>query len=268
MTLEGSPFPSSMLPLRTGPVILPSSLPTVSFLFFNNVGWEAIGAGVKKKGEFGQASASVSLLKAQAGVSAGAGVYYVIKDGKRVKAVGADAKAGASFSLLHGQAKAEGGLTPKAVKDVLGKDFELIGGSASAEGKVGHVEANAGASCRIMDGKVDVSLSGDAGAYACKGSVSGKANLLGVKVGGSVEGNVGFGVSGKVGFSGGKLRCEFGASLGLGFKVKFDIDIQGAVDAVKNGVTKAAQAIGNAAKAVGNAVATGAKAVWNALTSW
>ena len=89
-----------------------------------------------------------------------------------------------------------------------------------------------------------------------------------MKVGGSVEGNIGFGVSGKVGFSGGKLRCEFGASLGLGFKVKFDIDIQGAVDAVKNGVTKAAQAIGNAAKAVGNAVATGAKAVWNALTSW
>ena len=227
-----------------------------------------LGASTSAEGKHASGSASVALLTGTAGVSAGAGVYYTIKDGKKVLAYGADAKVGASASVVAAEASGKVGYAPDALKEVLGKDFKLVGVEGAAEGKVGHVEAEAGAKARIVDGKLELSAEGDAGAYACKGSISGKANLLGMKVGGSVEGNVGVGVSGKIGITGGKLRCEFGASLGVGFKVKFDIDVQGTVDAVKNGVSAAAKAVAGAAKSVGNAIADAGKAVVSFLSKW
>ena len=75
-------------------------------------------------------------------------------------------------------------------------------------------------------------------------------------------------MSGKIGLTGGKLRCEFGVSVGLGFKVKFDIDVQGAVDAVKNGVTKAAAAVANVAKSVSDSVWKVGKSIGSFLSKW
>ena len=221
--------------------------------------------GTSKEGKHTSGSASLSVITGTASASAGLGAYFTVKDGKKVLAYGADAKAGASFSVVKGEASGKAGYAPDALKGVLGKDFNLVGVEGAAEGKVGHVEANAGAKARIVDGKLEVAAEGDAGAYAVKGSVSGKANLLGVKVGGSLEGNVGIGVSGKVGLTGGKLRVEFGASLGLGFKVKFDIDVQGAVDAVKNGVKAAADGVSKVAKIVGPAIVEAGKTVGKAI---
>ena len=42
---------------------------------------------------------------------------------------------------------------------------------------------------------------------------------------------------------GGRLRAEFGAALGLGAKISFDLDIGGAVDGVKNLASKTFQTI-------------------------
>ncbi len=226
------------------------------------------GVSVSKEGKHTSGSASLSVFTATAAASAGAGVYYVVKDGKKVLAYGADAKVGASASVIKADASGKAGYAPDALKDILGKDFNLVGVEGAAEGKVGHVEANAGAKARIVDGKLELAAEGDAGAYAVKGSVSGRANLLGVKVGGSLEGNVGVGVSGKIGLTGGKLRCEFGLSVGLGFKAKFDIDVQGAVDAVKNGVTKAAAAVANVAKSVSDSVWKVGKSIGSFLSKW
>ena len=226
------------------------------------------GVSASAQGKHTSGSASLSVFTATAAASAGAGAYYVVKDGKKVPAFGADAKVGASASMVKVDVSGKAGYAPDALKGVLGKDFNLVGVEGAAEGKIGQVEANAGAKARIVDGKLEIAAEGDAGAYACKGSIGGKANLLGVKVGGSVEGNVGVGVSGKIGLTGGKLRCEFGASLGIGFKVKFDVDVQGAVDAVKNGVTAAAEAVAGAAESVGNAIANAGKAVVSFLSKW
>ena len=226
------------------------------------------GVSVSKEGKHTSGSASLSVFTATAAASAGAGVYYVVKDGKKVLAYGADAKVGASASVIKADASGKAGYAPDALKDILGKDFNLVGVEGAAEGKVGHVEANAGAKARIVDGKLELAAEGDAGAYAVKGSVSGRANLLGVKVGGSLEGNVGVGVSGKIGLTGGKLRCEFGLSVGLGFKAKFDIDVQGAVDAVKNGVTKAAGAVASVAKSIGDTVKRFGQSVGGFLSKW
>ena len=225
------------------------------------------GVSASAQGKHTSGSASLSVFTATAAASAGAGAYYVVKDGKKVPAFGADAKVGASASMVKVDVSGKAGYAPDALKKYLGKDFNLVGVEGAAEGKIGHVEANAGAKARIVDGKLEIAAEGDAGAYACKGSIGGKANLLGVKVGGSVEGNVGVGVSGKIGLTGGKLRCEFGASLGIGFKVKFDVDVQGTVDAVKNGVTAAAKAVAGAAESVGNAIANAGKAVGNAVAN-
>lgn len=228
----------------------------------------AFGLSAEKKGKHTEGSASLSLLTASAGASAGAGVYYVVKNGRKVLAVGADAHAGASASVLKGDASGKAGYAPDVMKDVLGKDFQIAGVEGGASGKVGHVEAEGGAKARVVDGKLELAAEGGAGAYAAKGSVSGKAGLLGVKVGATAEANVGIGVSGKIGITGGKLRCEFGASLGIGFKLKFELDVQGAVDAVKNGIQKAAGAVAAAAKAVGNAFKTAGKAIANFFSGW
>ena len=215
-----------------------------------------------------EATASVAGVSVSKEGKHTSGSASVVKDGKKVLAYGADAKVGASASVIKADASGKAGYAPDALKDILGKDFNLVGVEGAAEGKVGHVEANAGAKARIVDGKLELAAEGDAGAYAVKGSVSGRANLLGVKVGGSLEGNVGVGVSGKIGLTGGKLRCEFGVSVGLGFKVKFDIDVQGAVDAVKNGVTKAAAAVANVAKSVSDSVWKVGKSIGSFLSKW
>lgn len=227
------------------------------------VSWEGLGVRTESSFKHGSGSAGITLGKATAGIGASAGAYYVWKNGKRVLATGAEANVGASFTAIHADAKGNVGYAPDALKNVLGKDFNLASVEGGGEAKVGHVEATGGAKARYVDGKLEASLEGEAGAYAAKGSISGKAGLLGVKVGASIEGSVGVGVTAKVGFTGGKLRCEFGACLGLGGKVKFEIDVQGAVDAVKNGVTKAAVAVGKAAVAVGKAVANAAKTIFS-----
>lgn len=228
----------------------------------------AFGLSAEKKGKHTEGSASLSLLTASAGASAGAGVYYVVKDGKKVPAAGVEAHAGASASVFKVDASGKAGYAPDALKDFLGKDFQLAGVEGGASGKVGHVEAEGGAKARVVDGKLELAAEGSAGAYAAKGSVSGKAGLLGVKVGATAEANVGIGVTGKIGITGGKFRCEFGASVGIGFKIKFDIDAQGAVDAVKNGIQKAAGAVAGAAKSVGNAFKTAGKAIANFFSGW
>ena len=131
------------------------------------------GVSVSKEGKHTSGSASLSVFTATAAASAGAGVYYVVKDGKKVLAYGADAKVGASASVIKADASGKAGYAPDALKDILGKDFNLVGVEGAAEGKVGHVEANAGAKARIVDGKLELSAEGDAGSYAVKGSVSG-----------------------------------------------------------------------------------------------
>ena len=85
----------------------------------------AFGLSVEKKGKHTEGSASLSLLTASAGASAGAGVYYVVKNGKKVLAAGVDAHAGASASVLKGDASGKAGYAPDVMKDVLGRISRL-----------------------------------------------------------------------------------------------------------------------------------------------
>ena len=73
----------------------------------------------------------------------------------------------------------------------------------------------------------------------------------------------------KFGLTGGKLRCEIGVALGIGAKVSFDLDVNGAVSAVKNAtsyVVDNATAIKQVAGILGNEISAGAKQTWNEVS--
>ena len=219
----------------------------------------AWGADGRAEGKYGEAGGSVEVCTAEAHIGGGVGVYYVEKDGKKVLAMGADLSAGVSATVFHASADAQ--FYVKASGNAakwLGEDFQFIGAKGSADVKVGHVEASGGLKCRWIDGKPEVVGEVAAGAYALKASAQGSVTCMGITASAKAEVNIGIGASAKIGFTGGKLRCELGASLGIGFKISFDLDIGGAVNAVKNIVSNVADAVSGsitkAAKAVGGAV--------------
>ena len=84
-----------------------------------------------------------------------------------------------------------------------------------------------------MEG-IEVSADANAGIYAAKAKATGSVTALGVEASGSAEVNVGVGATGKIGFTGGKLRCELGASVGVGVKVSFNLDVGGLIKGVKS----------------------------------
>ena len=85
---------------------------------------------------------------------------------------------------------------------------------------------------------------------------------LGITASAKGEISVGIGGSAKFGLTGGKVRCELGIAVGLGVKVSFDLDVGGAVSAVKNAVSYAAKYTN-----VETLKKAGQK-VWDVLTSW
>ena len=228
-------------------------------------------ASVEKTGALGTASASAAVLTAAAAGSLGLGVHYVEKNGKKVLAAGLSAEGSASASVLEGKAAAETAWQPKGMKDILGDEFKLAAAKAEGEAKVLSAEVSGAAKCRWVDGHPEVSAEVSGGAYLAKASAKGSVTALGVTASAKGEVSVGIGGSAKIGVTGGKVRCELGVALGIGAKVSFELDVSGAVSAVKNGVSavvKNASAVKMVAGKVVDEVGDFAKKAWDTLTCW
>ena len=204
---------------------------------------------------------TVGKVEAHAGINAG--LYVYDGNGNKVFTPGVKAEIGASATALHGSWDQQW-----LGDENLGVNshVEVTVGKAEAKGEVnlGWVEGNTG----NPSFQADVKLSAEAIAAEAKGSVG--VNVLGGEVG--VKGSVNFGVGAHAdfGYKDGVIKCDIGASLGVGASVGFEVDIGGMVDTVAKNADKVGDAIGKGAKAVGDfaddvgdAVADGAKAIWS-----
>ena len=125
--------------------------------------------------------------------------------------------AGGSVSLLH--AGAEGRF---------GGDYLGIYGEAS--GDVGVVTAGGTVGVFADEDGLFAGAQGELGAYAAQGEVTGGLDLGFMKIGGSLEASVGFGVSGEIGFDDGEFTIGASATPGLGGGFSLSIDLSPTID--------------------------------------
>lgn len=196
---------------------------------------EATLAGASYTNKYGDVEAKIGTAEAHA--SATAGLYGYTKDGKQVFAPEVSAAVGASVCAAT-----------VAGKGSVGNDY--FGISSSLDASAGKASASASASASVFNknGNLDPTLKASASAEAvlAEANVSAGAKVLGVegKVTGGVK--VGVGAHADVGYTDGVIKCDVGASLGVGVNVGFEVDVGAAV----KGVT------------------SGAKAVWNTVAGW
>ena len=254
------------------------------------------GAQASGSNNWGSYNASAKILTAKGSLSVDLGTYLVKNpDGTYSTGTGLNVTAAASAAVvdlaasgLLGNTKANAGIIGSAGAKVLSAD-------ATGTGNIGWV---AGKGPQIaLTGEVGAKLveaNGSTGVQLAKG--------LSAKVSGSVS--IGVGATGSIGYSDGKFHCEFGAALGIGFKVSFDIDLSGAVGAITsavksvyndywdfvkkfvpedvanqckkeldkrledNGITKTGSSVVDAIKTVVNAPPSAWKAAWDTVKKW
>ena len=187
---------------------------------------EATLFGAEASGEekWGSYKASAKLLTASGSLNIGVGTFlHKNHDGTYSTGVGASITATASAAVIALSASGFLGNT-KTGSGVIGSaDTKVLAADATGDATVGWVQGKG----------PQVSLTGEVGAklVEAKGSAGvALAKGLSAKVTGSVQ--IGVGATGSIGYSDGKFHVEFGAALGLGFKISFDIDLSGAVDAI------------------------------------
>jgi len=170
---------------------------------------------------------------------------------------------GASATVLHGS------------WDQQWVGNEMLGINSHVEGTVGKAEAKAELNLGFVENnsgntsfQADVKLSAEAIAAEAKGSVG--VNILGGEVGVSGSVNVGIGAHADFGYKDGVIKCDIGASLGVGASVSLELDVGGMVetvaenaDKIGDAIGKGAEAVGDFAEDVGEAIADGAEAAWD-----
>ena len=173
-----------------------------------------------------------------------------------VTTVGLAAEVGASFTTF-------------SAEDTLMYGDDMLGVYAKGQVEALKAEANANAQIGILevDGKKVVAAHAGASAEAIlvDASIKGGAKVLGTDVSGSVGVNVGIGAHADVGFQGGKLKVDIGASLGVGVSADFEVDFSGTIDAVCSNATNIVNNVSNAVNEVSNAINNVGNAVSDSL---
>lgn len=175
--------------------------------------------------------------EAEAHASIAGGMYVYGKNGEKLFSPGVKAEVGVSVT----------GAKVDYSNQLLGD--ENLGLNVDAEVKVLSAEAKADGTIQFLgeggkfDPQVSVGASAEAVLAEAEGSVG--VNVLGgeVEVNGSVK--FGIGAHADVGFKDGVVKCEVGASLGLGFDVGFEVDVGGMVNTVADGAKSAWEGISN-----------------------
>ena len=125
--------------------------------------------------------------------------------------------AGGSAGLFHAEAEGR-----------VGGEYAGLYGEAS--GDLGVVTAGGTVGVFAGDDGFFAGAKGEAGVYAAQGEVTGGLDLGFMKIGGSLEGSVGAGVSGEIGFDDGKFSIGASAALGLGGGFSLDLDFSPIMD--------------------------------------
>ncbi len=190
---------------------------------------ESIYEGNYKIGENGTIDATIGEAEAHSSISAG---FYVLdKDGNKKFSPGINAEVGTSVTALEVQ------------WDQQWAGNEMLGINSDVDVVVGKVEAKVDAVAQLIgeDGKFDVQLGVGAKAEAIAAEVEGSigVNLLGGEA--SVKGgvNVGVGAHADIGYRDGILKCDVGASLGVGVSLDVEIDVGGMVNTVSDACSSA-----------------------------
>ncbi len=174
--------------------------------------------------EHGSLGVSISAYDAYA--SAEGGLFTEDEDGNLVFNPNIDAKMGASYTLLT------------AAGDIAVGN-EMMGAHANGNITVGHVagEASLHASLMDEDGAFNPSANVHAGMEAVLVEAEAQAGVtvLGTDVNVSGSAYVGLGAHADFDIGDGKIKCDIGAALGVGFSIGFEIDYGGTVDAIKKG---------------------------------
>lgn len=171
-------------------------------------------------GKYGNAHVSAEAGKAEGHASIKGGLYGYDKNNNKILAPAIEAAMGASVCALTAKGDAEVGSEYLN----LGTDGEVSVGKASAEG-------TAKLSLMGKNGP-EAQLKGSVEAIAAEAEGSVHTTIAGVeaKVSGSV--NIGIGAHADIGIVDGKIKCDIGASLGLGASISFEIDTNKAVNAI------------------------------------
>ena len=183
-------------------------------------------AGVKYEDSLwskGDEKASVSVLKVEAVAQAYGGLYTIGEDGQKHLRLGMGAEVGVGVTAFTAEAEQEIG-------------SEMLGVYGQAEVTVGKMEAKGSIDAALFDkdGNFDPVLQGrvDAEAILAEASVSGGAMIGGTKIGGKASINFGIGAHAEAGYHDGKFTFDLGASIGVGFSLKAEIDVSGTIEAV------------------------------------
>ena len=182
--------------------------------------------------EWGKGSVTAKVGNAEATAKLSAGLYVVDQNNNRKLSPGVNAKVGASVSALDINAEGQ-----------IGSD--MIGLYGKGEVSALSASANAELGLGMVDGQFQASASASAEAILAEAGVSAGMNVLGGKVGGSAAINVGVGAKANFGYTDGVVKCELGASLGIGVDLSVEIDIGGMAETVADGVTSAWDDLGD-----------------------
>lgn len=167
--------------------------------------------------------ASVSVGKVEAVGQAYGGLYTIGEDGQKHLRLGMGAEIGVGVTAFAAEAEQEIG-------------SEMLGAYGQAEVAVGKMEAKGSIDAALFDkdGNFDPVLQGkvDAEAILAEASVSGGAMIGGTKIGGKASVNFGIGAHAEAGYHDGKFTFDLGASVGVGFSLKAEIDVSGTIEAV------------------------------------
>lgn len=196
----------------------------------------------KSEGEFLGGTGSVTVAEAEAHANFRGGFYVIGADGEEVFSPGVSAEIGVSATAF--QADYENQLLGNEMFG-LNVDAEVTALSASA---TAGVDVNVFGKDKdgkvVFDPQVNVGAKAEAVLVEAEGSIG--VNVLGgeASLKGSVK--VGVGAHADIGIKDGVVKCEIGASLGLGFDVGFEVDVGGMV----------------------NTAVDAAKSAWEGITSW
>ena len=124
---------------------------------------------------------------------------------------------GGSAGLLHAEAEGR-----------VGGDY--VGVYGEVAGDLGVVTAGGTIGVFADDEGLFAGAQGELGAYAAQGEVTGGLDLGFMKIGGTLEGNVGFGVSGEIGYDDGKFTIGASATPGLGGGFSLSVDLSPTID--------------------------------------
>lgn len=183
-----------------------------------------------KAGEF-NVNATIGVAEAHSNIEAGIYSYKKDENGnlKKIFAPAINAAVGASITAF--KAHTDGRLG-------FGDNHNMLGVYGKGDATAGKVSASGSTCVALFDknGNINPQANANVELEAIAGELKGTAGIsvLGVDAGVRGSINVGIGAHANVGYTDGVFKVDIGAAVGIGGSVGFEVDVGGAVNAVRN----------------------------------